>query len=50
MEEVTLAEHGRANEVVRPAAVDDAAIDKALEWITNAKHPVAVTEPGEERI
>jgi acetolactate synthase-1/2/3 large subunit len=44
MEEVNLPEHGRANEVIRPAAVDDAAIDKALEWITNAKNPVAVTE------
>jgi acetolactate synthase I/II/III large subunit len=43
-EEVNLPEHGRANEVVRPAAVDEAAIDKALEWITGAKNPVAVTE------
>jgi acetolactate synthase-1/2/3 large subunit len=44
MEEVNLPEHGRSNEVVRPAFVDDTAIDKALEWITNAKNPVAVTE------
>jgi acetolactate synthase-1/2/3 large subunit len=44
MEEVNLPEHGRANEVVRPDAVDDAAVDKALSWITDAKNPVAVTE------
>ena len=44
MEEVRLAEHGRSNEVVRPIAVDDAAIDRALNWIVDAKNPVAVTE------
>ena len=44
MEEVNLQEHGRTNEVVRPASVDDSAIDKVLEWITSAKNPVAVTE------
>jgi acetolactate synthase-1/2/3 large subunit len=44
MEEVNLPEHGRANEVVRPVAVEDAAIDRALDWIANAKNPVAVTE------
>jgi acetolactate synthase I/II/III large subunit len=44
MEEVNLPEHGRSNEVVRPDAVDDAAVDKALSWITEAKNPVAVTE------
>ena len=44
MEEVNLPEHGRSNEVVRPDAVDDAAVDKALNWMTEAKNPVAVTE------
>ena len=44
MEEVSLSDHGRADEVVRPVAVDDAAIDRALGWIANAKNPVAVTE------
>ncbi|HVO92577.1 MAG TPA: thiamine pyrophosphate-binding protein [Terriglobales bacterium] len=44
MEEVVLPEHGRANEVIRPVAVGDDAIDKALEWITAAKNPIAVTE------
>ncbi len=44
MEEVNLPEHGRSNEVVRPDAVDDAAVDKALNWIAEAKNPVAVTE------
>ncbi len=44
MEEVNLPEHDRANEVVRPVAVDDAAIDRALNWIVEAKNPVAVTE------
>ncbi len=44
MEEVNLSEHGRANEVVRPAAVDDAAIDRALEGIAAAQNPVVVTE------
>jgi len=44
MEEVSFSDHGRANEVIRPDAVDDAALDKALDWITNANNPVAVTE------
>lgn len=44
MEEVNLPEHGKSNEVIRPDAVDDAAIDKALNWIADAKNPVAVTE------
>ena len=44
MEEVNLPEHGKANEVIRPDTVDDAAVDKALRWITDAKNPVAVTE------
>ena len=44
MEEVTLSDHGRADEVVRPVAVDEAAIDKALGWLANAKNPIAVTE------
>ena len=44
MEEVNLPEHNRPNEVVRPAPVDSAAIEKALSLIVNAKNPVAVTE------
>jgi acetolactate synthase-1/2/3 large subunit len=44
MEEVNLPEHGKSNEVIRPDAVDDAAVDKALNWIADAKNPVAVTE------
>ena len=44
MEEVNFSDHGRADEVVRPAAVDESAIDKALGWIANAKNPIAVTE------
>jgi len=44
MEEVALIEHGRSNEVVRPISVDDAAVDRALNWIVDARNPVAVTE------
>lgn len=44
MEEVDFVDHGRADEVVRPVAVDESAIDKALEWIAKAQNPVAVTE------
>ena len=44
MEEVNLADHGRSNEVIRPAAVSDEALDRALNWIADAKNPVAVTE------
>lgn len=44
MEEVNPTENQRVTEVVRPVAVDNAALDKALRWITEAKHPVAVTE------
>jgi acetolactate synthase I/II/III large subunit len=44
MEEVQWIDHGKANEVVRPVAVDDKAIDQALKLIANAKNPVAVTE------
>ena len=44
MEEVNLPEHGKSNEVIRPDTVDDAAVDKALNWIVDAKNPVAVTE------
>ena len=44
MEEVNWTDHGKPNEVVRPLAVDDAAIDTALSLIAAAKNPVAVTE------
>lgn len=44
MEEVSLIEHGRSNDVIRPIAVDDAAVDRALNWIVDARNPVAVTE------
>jgi acetolactate synthase-1/2/3 large subunit len=44
MEEVAWVDGARSNEVVRPAVIDDGAIDKALGWIAAAKNPVAVTE------
>lgn len=44
MEEVSPVEDARPNEVVRPIAVEDAALDNALRWITEARNPVAVTE------
>jgi acetolactate synthase-1/2/3 large subunit len=44
MEEVSVVDSARSNEVVRPVAIDDGAIDKALNWIVTAKNPVAVTE------
>jgi len=44
MEQVNDIEHGKANEVVRAHAVDEASIDKALALITHAEHPIAVTE------
>ena len=44
MEEVSPVEDGRPNEVVRPIAVEDAVLDNALRWITEARNPVAVTE------
>jgi acetolactate synthase I/II/III large subunit len=44
MEEVSLSEHGRANEVVRAVAVDDAAIERAVAMIASAKNPVVLTE------
>jgi acetolactate synthase I/II/III large subunit len=44
MEEVNFPEHGRANEVVRAVAVDDAAIERAVAMIASANNPVVVTE------
>src|SRR5258706_753102 len=44
MEQVDDIDHGKANEVVRAHAVDDASIDKALSLIAAAKNPIALTE------
>jgi len=44
MEQVKDIDHGKANEVARAHAVDDASIDKALSLIAAAKNPVALTE------
>ena len=44
MEEVADIDHGRANEVARAHAVDDASIDKALSLIAAAKNPLVLTE------
>jgi len=44
MEEVQWTDHGKANEVVRPKDVDEAAVDRALGLIAAAQHPVVVTE------
>ncbi len=44
MEQVNDLDHGKANEVVRAHAVDDASIDKALNLIAAAKSPIALTE------
>ncbi|MPZ78782.1 MAG: hypothetical protein GEU77_19955, partial [Deltaproteobacteria bacterium] len=44
MEEVQWIDHNKPNEVVRPVAVDDGAIDRALKLIATAKNPIAVTE------
>ena len=44
MEQVNDIDHGKANEVVRAHAVDDASIDKALSLIAAAKNPIALTE------
>ena len=44
MEQVDDIDHGKANEVARAHAVDDASIDKALNLIAAAKNPSALTE------
>jgi acetolactate synthase-1/2/3 large subunit len=44
MEQVNDIDHGKANEVARAHAVDDASIDKALTLIAAAKNPLALTE------
>ena len=44
MEQVDDIDHGKANEVARAHAVDDASIDKALNLIAAAKNPLALTE------
>ena len=44
MEDVKLSEVARSNEVARPVAVDDEAVEKALGMIAAAKNPVVVTE------
>jgi acetolactate synthase-1/2/3 large subunit len=44
MEQVNDIDHGKANEVARAHAVDDASIDKALNLIAAAKNPIALTE------
>jgi acetolactate synthase I/II/III large subunit len=44
MEEVNPPEQNRSNEVVRAVAVDDAAIERAVAMIANAKNPVVLTE------
>ncbi|MEO6164951.1 MAG: thiamine pyrophosphate-dependent enzyme, partial [Candidatus Binatia bacterium] len=44
MEQVDDIDHGKANEVARAHAVDDASIDKALTLIAAAKNPIALTE------
>ncbi len=44
MEQVDDIDHGKANEVARAHAVDDASIDKALSLIAAAKNPLALTE------
>jgi acetolactate synthase-1/2/3 large subunit len=44
MDQVHWQDHGKANHVVRPRDVDDAAIDQALNAIIAARNPVAVTE------
>ncbi|MGZ8435380.1 MAG: thiamine pyrophosphate-dependent enzyme [Candidatus Binatia bacterium] len=44
MEQVDDIDHGKANEVARAHAVDDASIDKALNLIAAAKNPIALTE------
>ncbi|MBM2806688.1 MAG: hypothetical protein HW419_4581, partial [Deltaproteobacteria bacterium] len=44
MEQVNDIDHGKANEVVRAHAVDEASIDKALSLIAAAKNPIALTE------
>ncbi|HSQ13605.1 MAG TPA: thiamine pyrophosphate-binding protein, partial [Candidatus Deferrimicrobium sp.] len=44
MEQVDDIDHGKANEVARAHAVDDASIDKALSLIAAAKNPIALTE------
>ena len=44
MEEVNPPEQNRPNEVVRAVAVDDAAIERAVAMIADAKNPVVLTE------
>ena len=44
MDEVTIAEEGRANEVVRSHELPQASLDKALELLAAAENPVALTE------
>lgn len=44
MEQVNDIDHGKANQVVRAARVDDASIDRALNLIAAAKNPLALTE------
>jgi acetolactate synthase-1/2/3 large subunit len=44
MEEVNPPEQNRSNEVVRAVAVDDAAIERAVAMISDAKNPVVLTE------
>jgi acetolactate synthase I/II/III large subunit len=44
MEEVNPPEQNRSNEVVRAVAVDDAAVERAVAMIANARNPVVLTE------
>ncbi len=44
MEEVRLAEYARPNQAVRAEGIDDKAVDRAVELLLNADHPVVVTE------